>query len=125
MEPLPRNKNNPIPFVDKNKFNSLLFLARLLKTNDHLSPKDICSLQQVEPHFRLIMQNINRNQNFVMDKNNILFKKIKKQNFPEFFVLCLPAQFAISVINTFHEVAEMHVPRGVMIAHYNLCFYTP
>ena len=58
MEPLPRNKNNPIPFVDKNKFNSLLFLARLLKTNDNLTPKDICLLQQVEPHFREIMQNI-------------------------------------------------------------------
>ena len=79
MEPLKRNKQNPIPFVDKNEFNSLLFLARLLRTNDHLTPKDICSLQQVEPHFKQIMQNINKNESFIMDKNGILFKKIKKR----------------------------------------------
>ena len=125
LQPIPATTKSSIPFVSKDHFNSLLFLSRLLKTNDRLTPKDISSLQQVEPYFREIMSTIKKEKNFELDKNGILFKKITKPTGPTFYVLCLPSQFAISILQSFHEIANFHVPKNIMLQHYNSRFFTP
>ena len=109
------------PFVTTDLFNSLIFLSRLLKTHDKLNALDIRIVQNLDPHFRNIMTNALKHKDFVVDKDRILFKHINHS----FFVLRLPRQFAVSIIQSLHKVQEFHVPRDAMLRHYNSRFVTP
>ena len=124
MNPLPPG-DKPPPFVSKDHFNSLVFLSRLLKTNDKLTPVDISLMQKLDPHFRQIMQNVDKHKDYSIDRSVILFKQIVSKTGPSFYVLCLPRQFAVSIIQHFHEVSNLHVPRESMLKHYQSRFYTP
>ena len=88
----------PPPFVSKDHFNSMIFLSRLLKTNDELTPLDILLMQHLDPHFRLIMDNVEKHKDYSVDRSGILFKHITSLKGPSFYVLCLPRQFAISIL---------------------------
>jgi hypothetical protein len=52
-------------------------------------------------------------------------KHITSPKGPSFYVLCLPRQFAISILQQFHEVSNFHVPRAAMLQHFASRFYTP
>jgi hypothetical protein len=67
---LPERKQHP-PFVSNDHFNSLLFLSRLLRTQDNLSSKDIIAMQRSEPIFNQIFDNIQKHGEYKLDKNGI------------------------------------------------------
>ena len=121
---LPRNQDLP-PNVSKRHYNSLLFLARLLKTQDNLTSRDIIGMQKSEPLFSRMFDELGRHDDFSVDSNGILFKLIVPARGPKYHVLCLPSQFAESILLQFHELDRFHVPRSVMLSHYNNKFYTP
>ena len=121
---LPRNQDLP-PNVSKRHYNSLLFLARLLKTQDNLSSKDIIGMQKSEPLFSRMFDELGQHDDYSVDSNGILFKLIVPSRGPRYHVLCLPSQFAESILLQFHELDHFHVPRSVMISHYRNKFYTP
>ena len=56
---LPEIKQPP-PSVSKEHYNSLLFLSRLLRTQDNLSAKDIISMQKAKPLFSQIFDDVER-----------------------------------------------------------------
>ena len=71
------------------------------------------------------MSNAPKHKDYVVDKDGILYKHITPVRGPSFYVLCLPRQFAVSIIQSFHEVKEFHVPKDAMLQHYNSRFFTP
>jgi hypothetical protein len=117
--------NEPPPSVSKDHYNSLLFLSRLLRTKDNLSAEDIKSMQKAEPLFSQVFDNVEKYNEFKLDKNGILFKLITPARGPKYFVLCLPQQFAISILQQFHEIDKFHVPKTVMLSHFCNKFFTP
>ena len=123
LDPLPVGE--PPPFMSKDHFNSMLFLSRLLKTNDKLTPLDLQMMQNLDPHFKLIMTNVAKPKDYSIDRNGILFKHITSPKGASFYVLCLPRQFAISILQQFLEVSNFHVPRAAMVQHFASQFYTP
>ena len=92
---IPKSNDLP-PSMSKHHYNSLLFLSRLLQSKDNLSSKDITAMQKSEPMFCQIFKEIERYDDFKIDKNGILFKLINPPRGPKFYVLCLPPQFAKS-----------------------------
>ena len=87
---LPASKQHP-PFVTKDHYNSLLFLSRLLRTQDNLSSRDIIAMQKSEPLFSQIFNNIEKHSDYKLDKNGILFILITPTRGPKYLVLFLPA----------------------------------
>ena len=66
----------PPPFVTADHFNSFIFLSRLLKTHDKLNALDIRMMQNLDPHFRLIMSNAPKHKEYVVDKDGIFYKQL-------------------------------------------------
>ena len=82
LDPLPIGQ--PPDFITTDHFNSLLFLSFLLKTNDNLSAMDLQMMQQLDPHFRLIMSNAAKHKDYSVDKDGILFKHLTPAKGPSF-----------------------------------------
>ena len=88
--------------MSNDHFNSMLFLSRLLKTNDKLTALDLQMMQEVDPHFKLIMSNVSKHKDYSFDKNGILFKHLTPPKGPAFYVLCLPRQFSLLLFMNKH-----------------------
>ena len=106
-------------------WNSLLFLSRLIKSNDHLHPSQIHAMQKADPYFKDIILNIGKHKDVKLSADNILFKTITKKQLQPYDVLCLPTCFAHSILMAFYDFKGLHVSYEAMLAHYNSLFFTP
>ena len=82
-------------------------------------------MQKAEPLFTQIFDNVERYNEYKLDRNGILFKLITPVKGPKYFVLSLPPQFAISILQQFHEIDKFHVPKAAMLSHFCNKFFTP